>query len=153
MKKNFIAPFIYMLIIGLLSAGSSIYNIHNLTHGYFSRFHINPLYKVFLFFWPAVALIEAFLYWNIRQRNRSRVASWLHCILYTLAFLAPYSRRLLVMVMGNFYSLAQTAQLMDAARRGELVCFWIFMVLAHIFFIWVLIKSMSPREEIILDLE
>jgi hypothetical protein len=143
-KKSFTAPFWYLIILGIASAGVSGYAIHQLSLA-MPDYPIPPLFKVVRFSWSVIVFGEAVIYWKIRKMNPYRKTSWVHVLLFTAAFLTPLYRPFLKSVMDSHYSLAATAEMMKAVKQAEMDVFYILLLLAHGFFASLLIKCYNGR--------
>jgi hypothetical protein len=139
LKRSFTGPFWFMLVLGVVACGMSMVGIRNLQI-YAQGHRISVLKFLYL---PAIILIETIMYWMVRKRNSYRKASWCHLLLFTFAYLTPYLEMLVIDVYLKSVPLVNVVSFIRFANKLRLGIFWGVMMLAHIFFARVIIKSFS----------
>lgn len=145
MKKNLTGPVWFLLIIGTVFTGLLFYTFITITMTRLSWMNAKynlPYYAWIIFWRPALMLIEAAIYWMIRKRNRYPRASWAHCGLFIFTYFMP----ILILIPGFFthhYDDYKAARMHDSSSN---ILFWIVMLTAHAFFVWVLIQCYSKQQ-------
>ena len=150
-KKKFTGPVWCMIILGVLSAGRNMLIFHSV------HFEIRTLkefgFSLLFFLWPAISFIEAIVYWRIRKRNLCRQDSWYHVLLFALAiYLLPIIRFVLITFLRRNISRRYFLEIGNIVNWGQLFLTWVFIIIAHIFFVRVLRKYFSkdaPVKELV----
>jgi cytochrome c biogenesis factor len=102
-----------------------------------------------LLMWPMIVLLEAFIYWLIRRRNRLRAMSWTHSVIFVLAFLLNILF-ILIQNMHYRYSSVEGRVNWHIMIHKERYLFFGLVILAHLAFIAVLancFRKMAPVPE------
>ena len=146
-KKSFTAPFWFLLVLGILELLVVSFYVSvtlKYSNGYTHASHprINLLRT---FMWPLIFLIEAFVYWYIRRRNSYRLLSWAHVGTLLFAF---FVNLLLVMsgiLHDDFVSGANRRGDRQADIQLQFHLFWIFIGIAHCFFVWLIVNCFRKK--------
>ena len=159
MKRTFTAPAWGMIILGVLSAGRNLLIFHSV------HFEIRTLkefgFSLLFFLWPAISFIEAIVYWRIKKRNLCRQDSRAHVLLFALAiYVLPIIRAILIAFLGKSIAKHGFFNIERVVNQGHFVLTWVFIIIAHIFFVRVLrnyfskeapVEEMAPGPANILD--
>ena len=92
--------------------------------------------------WVCVFSVEVVLYWRIRKRNVYRRESWAHVILLISAFVLPYLGNVLILYMGEALKIRDINKMRSFYYVAQGL-YWLMIVLAHVFFVQVLVKCFS----------
>ena len=135
-------PFIVLLILGVLYLVYSVFAIILST---------SKAYVVLIF--PVIILSEAFVYWRIRKKIANKKIAWAHVLLLVAGFLTVTLIAILPIYFGTgFYNInSKGAQLVSLAIFIINYVFWGTFVLAHIFFVIIIVKSFSKKQELKTD--
>ena len=144
LQRNFTAPAWFMLFLAIFSAGLAIFALRSVRI-YAPNFQMTLLFKSRFFFLPAIALLEACMYWMVRKRNIYRKASWTHIWLYATAYSTPFVKEFLFLFYTKFAAMSEMRYSIRVFTMVQLCIFWGLMVLAHIFFARLLIRIFSKR--------
>ena len=149
MGKIFTAPFWFLMILGIVSIGISIYAIYALEM-LAPGSPVNMNFRILSFCWPAVIFLEGMVYWIIRKRNKYRRASWTHIVLFTIGFFSPLLKELLFIFYDNFITGPGVATFVRFGDLAQTCIFWACMIVGHGYFGWLLVKCYTegpPAEE------
>lgn len=90
MKRSFTGPVWLLLIVGLLQ-GVFSWGALQLIFALYFRPGGTPLISVativYTLMWPVILLLEALVYWLIRRRNKMKLLSWTHAVIFCFALL------------------------------------------------------------------
>jgi hypothetical protein len=149
--KPFLAP------VWLLSIACLFQCIFNL---FFFRVEVQvavytPVVIFFMFLWPCVLFIQAFVYWRIRKRITERRWVWTHVGFLFFAFVV-----LRLVLTATLFITSYTGNLKSTIRlinKLDVLLFWSCVALGHIFLIIALVKNLSakknpPTDELFLDI-
>jgi len=145
MKRAFIAPVRLLLLLGALTIFDPDRNRHLgamelLVHRRPSSCH-----------WalPLSIFIEAIVYWRISNRNKDRSSSWAHLLFLAVACATIYLRDWIYYSFVNGGPPSEEfSRLVWISNLVEPFVFWILMVLAHLFFVKVLLNARATRVDI-----
>jgi hypothetical protein len=100
------------------------------------------------FFMPAIMLVEAVMYWIVRNRIVRRSDARRHVLFFTLAYLSPFLKSLLFYFADNFFSMGNMATFVSRVNLVQMCLFWLVTIYAHVFFVRVLIKAFDRPVEV-----
>jgi tryptophan-rich sensory protein len=141
MKKSFTGPFWLLMGFGLLlilaiSAYLRVLYGSGWNASGRSLLSTSGLLRVFM--WPVIFVLEALVYWLIRQRNRYRALSWTHSAIFVLSFLLNI---FFTWIRTMHYRLSSaTERRIDSqiVMHEQMYFFWGLVILAHVAFVAVL---------------
>jgi hypothetical protein len=90
---------------------------------------------------PAIMLVEAMMYWIVRNRVVQRSDARRHVLFFTLAYLTPFLKSLLFFFAARSFSVRNMATFVNRVSLIQACLFWLVTIYAHIFFVRVLIKA------------
>jgi hypothetical protein len=155
-KRNLTGPFWLLLIFGFFKALSASAWI-----SFFLSLQVEKRYLYdsrlnlwLLVFWPVLIIAEALLYWRIRHRNIYPRASWLHVMLLFFAFLLPVLKSITRIIVYDRINV-RTDSLVYGRKADNTnnYLFWIIMVIAHCFFVWVIINCFKKKAPVPEDIQ
>lgn len=152
MKRTFTAPFWGIVILEILYISLALFAIYyvemmrtrypELAVGY----HIMSFMIIKNLVWVGVLSGEAILYWRLRKRNICRRESWAHVLILTLVFVLPGLENVFIMLFGNVLKINGINK-MRSAYYVEQGLYWALVLLAHVFFVRVLVKCFKKSVE------
>lgn len=113
-----------------------------------------PFFQIFLaILWPVVLIVEFVLYWIIRYRIYNK--SWAHIHVWTVLLcfgifpiLIMLIRKLFPITVDNMF---QEDTLYAKLIQWQFYLFWLLLGAGHVFFIGIIVKSFSKKQETISD--
>jgi len=145
LRKDFIAPFWFMLVLGIVACCLSTYGIH-MIRVYAPTYALSTLRLMGFFFLPAIIFIEAIMYWMVRKRNVYRKATWAHILLFALAYFTPFIKSMLFVFYDAFAPTPDYSAFVRGSNLAQTCLFWGLTILAHIYFARTLIRIFSTKQ-------
>jgi len=97
------------------------------------------------FLWPALLIIEIIIYCIIRKRIYNKLWVGLHSWITFAIFLLPIVIILFYNIIAEDYSPEEFAALSKRITQIRVILFYLFIVIAHIFFILTIVKSFKQQ--------
>ena len=145
LKKNFIVPAIFMLTLGITYLASAAYYLIKML----GRFSYDSRIAIIIFVsslvWPILMLVEAWLYWRIRNRNLLRKASWAHCCLIAFGYLSFFIKGWIVEYIDSYKAQIALANFIHTVYQVQITLFWLATIGGHSLFIRVLVKARAQK--------
>jgi len=138
--KPFLAPVWFMLSIAIFAF---FYNYLLFSVVYKINTSSMRGFVLFMFLlWPLLILSEGFVYWLIRYKITERKWAWAHVIFILSALV------LLRCVEIILLALRIIRKTDSAIARFEAYLFWSSVIIAHIFFVIVLVRSFTAKKNL-----
>jgi len=142
LHKDFIAPFWFMLVLGIVATCLSTYGLQ-MIRVYAPSYELSTLRIIGFFILPAIIFIEAIMYWMVRKRNVYRKATWAHALLFAFAYFTPFIKNMLFVFYDVFSPTPNYSAFVRSGNLAQICLFWGLTILAHIYFARTLIRIFS----------
>jgi hypothetical protein len=144
MKKNFTAPCWLMLLPAIL-VGYDFYRINRLGALWLVMHHRNMVLPCICL---ALVIIDAVVYWSIRNTNIYRRDSWMHILLFAFALSTPYLRDWIFEGYDDGFTFgADIVRFVRVVSMAQFFAFWISLILGHALFIRLLLRSSTRKPD------
>ena len=141
LRKNYIAPSIFLIALAFFYVASTIYFMYG------ARFNLSlqPLWIIMTVFWPLVMIVESIVYWRIRKFNISHKASWSHVLLFAFAFVSFYIKNAVFSLYDEYTPGLEMTTFIRNVTMVQILTYWASLIAAHIFFFHVLRKTRTQK--------
>lgn len=137
--KRFLAPVWFMLGIAIFAF---FYNYLLFSVVYKINTSAMTGFVLFMFLlWPLLILSEGFVYWLIRYKITERKWAWAHVIFILFALVLLRCAEIILL------ALRIIRKTDSAIARFETYLFWSSVIIAHIFFVIVLVRCSAAKKE------